>query len=196
MIFEENDIDFLKLSDRQFEELCFDLLFSMDYHGLVWRQGGADSGRDIEGRRTVNNPLIGPYPEKWFFECKRYENAVSPEKLNSKIAWADAENPQHLVFFISSYLSNNARTWIEKIAINKSYAIHILEGKGLKRIILGFPEIVNNHFRDSYSKLLLEHRKNWLIHNIMPEPETIFLLVKNLGLHQVEWVIEPRTPSG
>ena len=114
MIFEEDDIDFLKLSDSQFEELCFDLLLFMDYQGLVWRQGGADSGRDIEGSRTVNNPLIGAYSEKWFFECKRYENAVSPEKLNSKIARADAENPQHLVFFISSYLSNNARTWIEK----------------------------------------------------------------------------------
>ena len=113
-IFEEDDIDFLSLSDRQFEELCFDLLLSMDYQDLVWRQGGADSGRDIEGRRTVNNPLIGAYPEEWFFECKRYENAVPPEKLNSKIAWADAENPQHLVFFISSYLSNNARTWIEE----------------------------------------------------------------------------------
>jgi hypothetical protein len=58
----------------------------MDYQGLVWRQGGADSGRDIEGRRTVNNPLIGSYNEKWFFECKRFENGVPPEKLNSKIA--------------------------------------------------------------------------------------------------------------
>lgn len=185
MIFEENDIDFLTLTDRQFEELCFDLLVSTDYQGLIWRQGGADSGRDIEGKRTVNNPLIGSYQEKWFFECKRFENAVSPEKLNSKIAWADAENPQHLVFFISSYLSNNARTWIEKIAINKSYAIHILEGKNLKRLILGFPEIVKKYFSDPYSKLLLEHRRSWLIHNIIPEPETICLLANNLDLKRL-----------
>jgi len=40
MIYEEQDIDFLKLTDKKFEELCFDLLLQLDFRGLIWRQGG------------------------------------------------------------------------------------------------------------------------------------------------------------
>lgn len=59
MIFEEQDIDFLRLSPQQFEEMCFDLLLSLGYQELVWRQGGSDNGRDLEGFYSVDNPLIG-----------------------------------------------------------------------------------------------------------------------------------------
>src|SRR6266498_2437335 len=107
MLFEEQDIDFAKLDDKQFEELCFDLLIKYGFHTLVWRQGGADSGRDIEAQYVLTNSLIGPYNERWFIECKHYSKGVPPEELNSKITWADAEKPQHLLIITSSYISNS-----------------------------------------------------------------------------------------
>ena len=128
MNYEDKDINFLKLTDNQFEEACFELLLRLGYKGLIWRTGGADSGRDIEGFQAVNNPLVGTYDEKWFFECKRYESGVPVEQLNSKIAWADAEKPKHLVFLVSSHLSNNSRAWLEKISQDKYYLVHLIEG--------------------------------------------------------------------
>ena len=180
MIFEEHDIDFSKLNEKKFEELCFDLLLRLDFRGLIWRQGGADSGRDIEGKRTVNDQLVGEYEEKWFFECKHYEKGVPVDAVNSKIAWADAEKPQNLVIITSSYLSNSCRIWLEKIIQDKPYAVHIVEGKKLKNIILGFPTLVSDYFIDQYSKLLIDNRKIWLIHDLIPEPEIIFTLVNNI----------------
>jgi len=186
MIFKEQDIDFLKLSDRQFEELCFDLLLRLGFKGLVWRQGGADSGRDIEGRLAVNNSLVGPYEEKWFFECKRYEKGVPPVVLNSKIAWADAEKPKHYVIFASSYLSNDARGWLEKISHDKQYAIHTIEGKQLKQILLVFPDVVSKHFIDDYMKLLIDARKRWLIHDLIPDLDTLSYLINNIDANKLE----------
>ncbi len=171
MFFEESDINFKKISDTQFEELCFELLLRLGYKKLTWRQGSADNGRDIEGELLVNNSLIENYSEKWFFECKNYSKGVPPEELYSKIAWADAEKPHHLTLLISSHLSNNSRTWLEKISKEKQYFIHVIEGKQLRKIVLNFNDIVSKHFSDKYQKLINDAKKNWLIHELYPSPD-------------------------
>lgn len=182
MLYTERDIDFKRITPLQFEELCFDLLLRFGYKGLTWRQGGADKGRDIEGRLTINNPLVEAYEEKWFFECKHYSKGVPPEQLNSKIAWADAENPKHLVIFASSYLSDGCRHWIELIGKEKPYRIHVLEGKYLKTLILSFPDLVAKYFLDKYAGLLLSELNNWLIHNVLPHPQTFKILAEKLDI--------------
>lgn len=182
MNYTEDDINFEKITANQFEEVIFDLLLRLGFRNLVWRQGGADSGRDVEGIYNTVNPLIEPYSEKWFFECKLYTEGVPPEKLNSKIAWADAEKPKHLVFFVSSYLTNNAHTWLEKISPDKYYKIHIIESKYIKNLLLGFPEIVSRYFFDDYIKLLTDAKKNWLIHNLLPDPNFYLILSSKLNL--------------
>lgn len=186
MIYDEKDIDFLKLSDSEFEEVCFELLIKLGFKGLVWRRGGSDSGRDIEGRFSVNNPLVESYDEKWFFECKRYKSGISPELLNSKIAWADAEKPKHLVIFVSSYITDGSRTWLDKISIEKYYSIHVIEGKRLKNLLLRFSDIVTKYFVDQYLKLLAEARNNWLVHDILPDPDTLSLLSNQLDPSKLE----------
>jgi Restriction endonuclease len=185
MNFDNDDIVFSRLTDKQFEELCFDLLVRLGYKGLLWRRGGADSGRDIEGRLTVNNSLIGAYDEKWFFECKCQKKGISPEIINSKIAWADAEKPHHFVIFTSSYLSNNTRTWLDKIGRDKPYFIHSIEGKELTSILLQFPDLVGNYFIDQYTKVLLDSRKNWLIHDLLPDLDTLSLIMKNINFDKL-----------
>jgi len=180
MIYSEHDIDFLALSSKRFEELCFDLLLRLGFKGLTWRQGGADSGRDIEGRFALTNPLIESYDERWFFECKRYSDGVPVTEFNSKIAWADAERPKHLVIIVSSYVSNSTREWLEKTTLQKAYVIHLIEGKKLKKLLLPFPELISEYFMDKYSKLLHDAQKNWLVHNLLPEPATLCVLSANL----------------
>ena len=76
MLFEEADVDFGKLDASQFEELCFDLLSEAGFYDLCWRQGGADSGRDIEALLAVDNLLVGHYAETWFVECKNHSSGL------------------------------------------------------------------------------------------------------------------------
>lgn len=185
MFFEESDIDFRAISDTQFEELCFELLLRLGYKKLTWRQGSADNGRDIEGELLVNNSLVENYSEKWFFECKNYSKGVPPEELYSKVAWADAERPNHLTLLLSSHLTNNSRTWLEKITKEKPYFIHLIEGKQLRKIILNFNDIVSKYFSDEYQKLINDAKKNWLVHQLYPSPETLYLLSSKINPHKI-----------
>ena len=147
----------------------------------MWRQGGADNGRDIEAYLTVNNNFIGPYEERYFIECKKYSKGVPPNELNSKVAWADAEKPQHLIFMISSYLTNNARDWLDKIRKNKSYKIHVLEGKHLKKMISLHQKLIEKYFIDDvHLNLLNDSIKLWVMHNLTPNFLTHVLLLENI----------------
>lgn len=186
MIFKEEDVLFERLSPTEFEELCFDLLLRVGFQNLVWRRGGADQGRDIEGKYIVNNQLVGSIEEKWFFECKHYTNGVPVEQLITKIAWADAEKPNHLVIFTTSYLSNSSRQWIEKIQKDKQYKIHIIENKLIKYLLINtFPELIEKYFVDKYEKLLLETMKNWLIHDILPNPPILSLFSRQIDFEKL-----------
>jgi hypothetical protein len=80
------DINFSLLSPTLFEELCFDLLMELGFRKLIWRQGGADSGRDIQGTREVTPGLVEPFEETWFFECERHDGGVPSEDLTEKNA--------------------------------------------------------------------------------------------------------------
>ena len=182
MIFTEESIDFTKISSKDFEELCFDLLLKFGFEGLIWRQGGADCGRDIEGKYSVFNPIVEKYEEKWFFECKNHSSGISVDDISSKIAWADAERPAHFVLLASSYLTNDCRTWLEKVSLSKSYRIHYLEGKALKKIVLNNNELLSRYFADKYTKLLLDARKTWLIYDLLPEPPLLSLLSENIDI--------------
>lgn len=181
-----DDIDFKRLSPTQFEELCFDLLMELGFRKLIWRQGGADSGRDIQGTREVASGLVEPFEETWFFECKRYESGVPPEALHSKIAWADAERPKHLVFLISSYVTNNARSWLDAIARDKYYRVHLIEGKLLQHLVLRSQSLVARHFSSDVQQLMQQTHRAWILHNLIPEPWLLRTLAEIHNLSEYE----------
>lgn len=167
----------LELDSKKFEELCFELIYESGYSQISWRQGGSDSGRDIQAILQVNNKITGVFAEKWFFECKRYTNGVPPAELNSKIAWADAEKPDHITFFISSYLTTAAREWIEKISPQKPYRIHIIEGKNIEKLLLNYPTLIRRFFNNSHQVDLIESaKKNWITFNFLAD----FLTIVNI----------------
>lgn len=180
------EINFNLLSSTQFEELCFDLLMELGYRKLIWRQGGADSGRDIQGTREVSPLLVEPFEEVWFFECKRYEGGVPPEALHSKVVWADAERPKHLVFFVSSYITNNARTWLEKIGHDKPYRIHLIEGKQLQHLISRSRSLVTRYFASDVQELMRQAHRAWIMHNLVPEPWLLRTLAETHNLSDYE----------
>lgn len=176
-------IDFNKLTPQEFEELCFEFILKLGFSNVTWNRGGADSGRDIEAYASVSNNLLGFYNDRFFIECKHHEKGVPPEKLTSKVAWADAEKPDHLVLLVSSYLTEKSRLWLEKIEKDKTYKIHVLEGKQLKSLISLHDDLVEKFFPRSDSVTLLnETKKNWLKHSLEPSLSTVIFLIEQLNL--------------
>ncbi len=183
MKYTKDDIHFEEISPRAFENLCYDLVVKYGFGNLIWREGGADNGRDIEAIYIFSNPL-SPKGAKYFFECKHYTSGgVPPEHLNSKIAWADAELPNSLVIFTSSYLTNNARTWLEKLAPQKSYDIICIEGEELKERLVNYPEIVERYFSQSRYQQMLKDIKDYKAKfNINPSFELLKEIIENIDL--------------
>ncbi len=186
MKYVKEDIQFDQISPRGFENLCYDLLVKYNFHGLIWREGGADNGRDIEASFTFNN-TIKTKETKWFFECKHYTRGVPPKQLNSKIAWADAESINSLVIFISSYLTNNARTWLEKIIPQKPYEIICIEGEELKERLLNYPDLIERYFSlNRYDQMLKDIKDYKNKFNISPSFELLKEIIENLDLTKLD----------
>lgn len=186
-MFKGEEIDFSKIADWEFEFICFELIERNGFEKVTWRKKGADSGRDIEAYLRILPPIIESYEEKWFFECKHYKDGVPPSVLNSKIAWADAEKPDHLVFLLSSHLTNSSREWIDKIREDKSYRIHVVEGEKIKKLIQKYPYLLSVYFTTGgLTKLLFETKKNWLTFNFLPSYDQLRLLIVRSDISQLK----------
>jgi Restriction endonuclease len=183
----KEDIQFEQISPRGFENLCYDLLVKLNFENLIWREGGADNGRDIEASFTFKN-TIKIKETKWFFECKHYNSVgVPPEHLNSKIAWADAELPNSLVIFASSYLTNNARTWLEKISHQKQYEIICIEGEELKQRLLNYPDLIERYFSlNRYGQMLKDITDYKNKFNIKPSFEMLKEIIENIDITKLD----------
>lgn len=174
MIYNSDDISLEQLSPRDFERLCFELLMQYGFNELTWRQGGADSGRDIEGSLVFSNH-ISPIKTRWFFECKHYTSTgVPPAELSSKLVWADAEQPDYLVLFVSSYITTAARTWLDGIRSQKPYEIIVIEGPEFKSRLLQYPKLIEQFFSlNGAERLLKDVKDHWLKYKIEPSYEVL-----------------------
>ncbi|WP_087750585.1 Eco29kI family restriction endonuclease [Paraburkholderia caledonica] len=139
------------LSSVEFEEFCADLLVDAGFYGLSWRRGTglasspADQGRDIECRKYSRDDLDNSgYEEKWFVECKHHRQGVPPERLNSALAWASAERPDHLLIIASNFLSNPAKNFLETYQQRNvpPFRIRVWERPDLERIVVGRARLI------------------------------------------------------
>ena len=99
MLYTEKDIDFSIVTPTEFENLCFDIVRLSGFLNVTWRQGGADNGRDIDAKLPFTSIFTPDHYTNWHFECKHYSGGVPPEELTAKVAWADAEGVDFLLFF-------------------------------------------------------------------------------------------------
>jgi len=183
---ESKDINFLELSEKEFEELCFDLIIESGFEKVLWRKGSSDDGRDIEGIFRREYSLLGSIEEKWFFECKRYKKPLTVDNLSSKMAWADAERPRHLVICTSSYLTNQCLGWLERIRPTKAYLIHIVNGDSLVSVVLKHQKIAEKYFGEKYKNLFKQSKMNWLVYGIMPSHEIVSKLINNIEIENLD----------
>jgi hypothetical protein len=147
----------IELNPTKFEELCYDLINAMnEYKNIIWRRGGADSGRDLEATLIRKNPDgITESSEKWFFECKKYSVGLNVSDISSKVHWAINQRADYLAFMSNSYLTNQCRDFC-KGEMDRS-TLKILEWTDVvfRDILFRYPGICEQYFH------LLPPRQNW-----------------------------------
>ena len=144
---------FEHLTDGEFEELTYDLLHALGFVNLDWRRGSgkggatADQGRDVVGQFKQTDVDGSERFERWFVQCKRYERGVPPDALNGAVTWASAESPDVLLFVVSNFLSNPAKTWLEQFERNRRppFRVKVWERKQLERLGGSHPALVRKY---------------------------------------------------
>lgn len=187
MIYNQDDIDFSKLTPKDFENLCYELVVGDGFQNVKWNQGGADGGRDIEGTLPFSSPYTNLASTNWFFECKLYTDGVPPQELTSKIAWADAKQPDFLVIFTSSYITKGAREWLGDIQEQKRYKIIIIEGVELKDRLVKNQHLIARYFSaDKYMELYKDVLRHRSIYKLTPSMEMINDIISNVDPERFE----------
>jgi len=170
---QNSELEFQKLTSSQFEELCFDLLRQIGFQDMIWRQGGADNGRDIEATWVSGHPILGLQNDKYFVECKNHTNGIDPDDISSKFTWADSENIFALVIITSTYLTNNCRTWLEKRLESVKYKVKIIENKRLIELLESNSNIISKYFISPSNNLALSLENNWNQCRSIPHPSSL-----------------------
>lgn len=151
-------LDLHRLSPVEFEEMCYDLLACLGFQHLNWRKGTgydaspADQGRDIECYYERSLPDGELLREEWFIDSKHHKHGVGPVALQGALAWATAKRPDHLLFIVSSFLSNPAKEYLEAYEQNNkpSFRISCWERPKLERLLMGCESLLIKYgFRDA-----------------------------------------------
>ena len=103
-----------RLPPDVFEILTYDLLFLSGLRNLSWRTPSADGGRDIEGEFSVLDFSGETNIQKWYIECKRYENALNWPTVFEKLSIAENHNADYLLFVTTSNFSVPCRDEVER----------------------------------------------------------------------------------
>lgn len=135
-------ISFDKLSPSEFEQFCYDLLLSLGFKNLNWRKGTghdaspSDQGRDIECQYTHKLPDGALETQTWFVECKHYKEGVPPPAFQAALSWAQAKQPDKLLFIVSNFLSNPAKECLDQYQSNNKpkFSIIVWERPKLEEI--------------------------------------------------------------
>jgi hypothetical protein len=146
-------ISFGDLDDVQFEEFCFDLLQELGFINLDWRKGTgkasspADRGRDIEAHWEREEADGSKHFEKWFVDCKHYEQGVPPDKLQGLLTWAEAERPDYALVMASNFLSNPAKDYVRQYQENRKppFKIRYWERPALQRLAEGRDALLSKY---------------------------------------------------
>lgn len=163
------DIDFTRITPIQFEELCFKLIYKLGYEKVRWRQGAADSGRDIQAIKIEKKTIVGMYTEEWFFEAKHYQGGVPPKEFESKFAWANAKKPHHLVFLLTTHITNAGDNYFENRISALEYHTHLVQGNELKEILVQFPDLIREfNLLDNHIDIINSIKELWVINDKIP----------------------------
>ncbi len=138
----------LSLTPNEFEELCYILVKSMGFFNLEWIKGGRDRGRDIKAQLESVEPDGHKTIETWFFQCKLYSSGIGVDNITSSIEWTIAEKIPYWVIISNSYLTTDAKEFVEKKEEQLALKIRQWTDKDLQDKLIERPHIIYSYFSD------------------------------------------------
>jgi hypothetical protein len=144
-----SSFDWDRLTDREFEELCFDILQKEGFTNLVWRgKQGSDRGQDITGNKIVQPLQKVTFLENYIIQCKKYvARPLSKSEVSESLIWIDAYKPNCFILMISNTLHSSTKDWIGEISKNKNYKIILYEEKDFELFFTNNKDIYDKYFR-------------------------------------------------
>lgn len=131
------------LASDEFENLTLDLMYRLGLRNTVWRTPGRDGGRDIQGDVFSEDFSGHTNRTSWYVECKRYTDTVSWPVVWEKIAYAESNSADVLLFATTSTLSPQAidevQRWNDR---RKPPSIRFWGGHDVVRRLALFPPIL------------------------------------------------------
>jgi len=151
--FSEQDVDYVsvewsKLTDKSFEELCYDVLVAEDFRNLEWLgKGGGDRGRDIVATKSMEMTEAHETMYDYLVLCKRYlARPPAPSDLQQELAWADGHNPDVLMIMFPNTLTPDTHDWLKSIGPQKRYKILVYDEKDFERFFDRHARVYLKHF--------------------------------------------------
>lgn len=141
-------IEWSKLTDDDFENLCYDVLVGEGYKNLEWlgRKGG-DRGRDILATKLMKMTEAHEPMFNFLVQCKKYlARPPAPSDLQETLAWADAHNPSVLMIMVPNTLTADTRDWLDQIRPQKRYHILVYDEKNFDQFFDHNREVYLKHF--------------------------------------------------
>jgi hypothetical protein len=147
----KNKIDWTKIDHNQFEDLCCEILESLNQFENVTKMGGApgDLKRDISATEKIET-AFGPEYRKWLIQCKHYQKSkVTPDDLPSLINAIPTHNSNGILIITSGELTPNARLYLEKFndSLDNPYKAKWMEKNRLEELLNDNKELMNKYFK-------------------------------------------------
>ncbi len=146
-------LDWKSLSDEQFEQLCYDILFAhAKFDSSTIRKLGSsrsrDGGRDIEISEVARSP--GGRGRKWIFQCKLTRaNSLGATRVQDIGDMLDQYGAEGFGVMTSTLIDATLYDKIDGVCSRRSVSTLNFSVLELNRVLARSPAIKNRYFPDS-----------------------------------------------
>lgn len=139
--------DFTKLSEKDFETMCRDLLVEMNFQNILVRgkPRAPDGGIDITADEEYET-LIGTEKRKWIFQCKHMRGQIDRKDLSEVRDLLREFHADGYGLFYSGYFTPSTLDRMENISQNDKIKIRAWDFNALEILLTKFPKVSMKYF--------------------------------------------------
>jgi hypothetical protein len=141
-------INFQNLDGRTFELLVGDLLRSLGFKMVERQSSEFDRQFDFKALYSYRDPFGYSITETWLIETKLYKDSrLDLNALDQAISYLSPITGNYKISLITSgHLTSAARDWLENLQKKEKMQIRVIEGSGLKTLLLKHKKVAEKYF--------------------------------------------------
>ena len=139
--------DFSILNAEEFEAMCRDLLFAMNFQNIQvqGKTFAPDGGIDIIAEEEYST-LIRTEKRKWIFQCRHRKGQVSRKDFSEVRDLLPQFQADCYGLFYSGYLTPNTLERIESINANNPFIVQVWDHNGLEILLARYTDVSAKYF--------------------------------------------------